>query len=159
MAKDGALRAGELDLNEEVGLEGGGSITVRELHTRVTMVEPCIVLMREINKPTPATLGCLFAAVERLAEDCEQFGLVVDLVDTSGGGAEYRRFIPKRFSALYESHGDRLKLIAVASTGNVVSRVATKFVVGRMTQIPFTVESDRQNAVLAVRKALGRASQ
>lgn len=158
MANDGALRTGDLDLDEEVPLEGSGFITVRELYERVSLVEPCIILMREINKPTPATLTCLFQAVERLADDCDAFGLVVDLMDTSGGGADYRRFIPKRFSALHESHGDKLKLIAVASTGNVVSRVATKFVVGRMTQMPFAVESSRENAVQAVRKALGRTS-
>lgn len=147
-----------LNLDDEVVMEGGGSITVRALCERVAMVEPGIVVMREIDRPSPATLMCLFSEVERLAADCEKFGVVVDLPKAAGSvhTAEYRRFIPKRFSELHASHPHRLKLVAVASTASLASRVATKFLIGRMTNVPLTLEKSRERAIEAVRKALIR---
>lgn len=155
MGNEEAVLDDDLDLDAELGTDGGDSITVRELSERVSVIEPGIVLMREIEKPTPATLRCLFAAVNRLSADFERFGVVVDLLEGGGAAsAEYRRFVPKCFSDVHAQHGERLKLIAVASTGSLPNRVATKFVIGRMTQVPLALEKSREHAVAAVRKAL-----
>lgn len=155
MGNDDAVQQDDLDLDAELVTEGGEPITVRELSERVTVVETGIVLMREIERPTPATLRCLFGAVDRVAADFTAFGIVVDLLDGGGAAsAEYRRFVPKCFAEVHAHHGERLKLIAVASTGSLPTRVAAKFVIGRMTQVPLTLEPTREQAIEAVRRAL-----
>ena len=149
--------APEFDLDEMVTLTDGSTVTVGELHARVSMLEPQIVLMREIEHCSVASLKCMGDAIEQAAAGVEAFGLILDLAETSGSStSEYRSFIPKHFGALHARSKGRLKLVAVVSTSSLAARIATKFVVGRMAQIPFTVEATRDNAVAEIHKALAK---
>ena len=146
----------DLDLDAKILNGAGEEMAVRELREQVTLAEPNIAVMREIVKPCNATLDCMLALVSAATAGCDEFGLVVDLSDDVGGGfnPSYRLYIPKRFSAFYAAHRDRLRVIAVASTGSSLSRVASKFIVGRMTQMPLTIENTRSEAIQAVREKL-----
>jgi hypothetical protein len=128
---------------------------VSELRSRVSVLEPRIVLMREIDMGTPETLQAMSARIEEIAESYDAYGIVLDLTDVTGATtAEYRRYIPKHFLDMHTRSRGRLKLVAVAFFGNPVARVATKFLVARMSAVPFTIEKNRAMAVEAVRKAL-----
>lgn len=151
--RDEAVTPDELD--RVIINAAGGTHTVRELRDRVTMLEPSIVLMREIDKGTPETLAVLVAAIEELATELGAFGLVLDLSDAVGiTTPEYRRCIPGLFEGMYARTDGRLKLISVVFTGSPIVRVATRFLMGRMTRLPFALEKNRELALEAVRRAI-----
>jgi hypothetical protein len=91
-----------------------------------------------------------------MAKDLSAYGVVVDLSDAGGTSttAEYRRFIPDYFSRLHARADGRLKRLSVVFIGSPVLRVAARFLVGRMSQVPFTVDKNRTIAIEAVRAAL-----
>jgi hypothetical protein len=143
------------DLDRVLESAGGERFTVRQLRERVSVLEPGVVLMEEINRGTPETLLVITAAIEELAADMDAYGIVLDLTDSEGSTtSEYRKFIPKHFTELHTRSNGRLKLVAVAFVGSQVARVASKFLIGRMTSVPMAIERDRDNAVRAVRKAI-----
>lgn len=137
----------------------GATLTVRELRDRVTMLEPNIVLMREIDKGTPETLAVLVAAIEEIAAGLDAFGVVLDLSDAAGMTTpEYRRCIPGLFEGMNARTEGRLKLISVVFKGSPILRVATRFLIGRMTRVPFGLEKNRELSLEAVRLALRGAT-
>ena len=144
------------DLDREVIGTGGGRWTVRELRERVSLAEPRILLYREIASGTPETLRIVGQAIEELSADLDAYAIVIDLADAASGSttSEYRRFIPEFFKDLNEKAGGALKHIAVVFYGNPVLRVVTKFLVGRMMDMPFSIHASRAQALQAARQAL-----
>jgi hypothetical protein len=130
--------------------------TVRELRERVSVVEPRIMLMREIDSGTRETLETLGGAAEDLARGLSAWGLVIDLADTGSATTtpDYRNYIPQYFSGLHGRSSGRLKLISIAFVGNPVARIVAKFVMARVAKVPVSIEKSRTHAIEAVRKAL-----
>ena len=143
------------DSEKIVTTAGGVQMTVAELRARVSVVEPGVILMREIDQGTPETLAIMGNALKEAAREMDVYGIVLDLEDSSGNiSAEYRRFIPSYFDELWRASEGSFKLLAVAFSGNPVSRVVTKFLIGRMLDLPFTIEKDVEQATEAVRSRL-----
>src|SRR5262245_27372725 len=105
-----AASAGELD--REVLSALGTRFPVRELRERVTVIEERIIVLREIDKGTPETMGIMGEAIEDLASGLGAYGIVIDLSEASGNTTpEYRRYIPEYFNGLKARSKGRLKLI------------------------------------------------
>ncbi len=141
---------------EDVIIDGAGNrFTREEMNARVTVLEDGIIVMREMTKPSPATLEAMGARIEALAAGRNAYGILVDLSDNQGStSTDYRRFIPQYFSELTaRSHG-AVKLVAVVFRGNPVLRVAANFIVARITDTPFALFKTHDEAVDAIRKAL-----
>lgn len=137
----------------------GRQVTVRELWTRVEIVEPNIVSMHELAGSTPESLEVLTDRVLELAADAPRFAIVVRLGAVTGSpSAEYRRFIPAHWKRVHAAAAGRLVLVAVAFSGSPVARVISKFLIARMTSVPFAIEKDLEHAIAASRSALARPS-
>lgn len=143
------------DPNTVLTTASGAKITVAELHARVSMPEPGVIVLREIDMGTPATLAAMGARIEELAAGLEAFGLVVDLSDSTGGtSTEYRRFLPEYFQGLSKRADGRMKHIAVAFLGNPLARVVTRFVIGRILGVPASIHKNAPLAIAAVRGSI-----
>jgi hypothetical protein len=145
-----------VDLDRVVLNDFGDSITVRELRARVEVLEPNIVSMQDLDGPTPATLTVMTERVMELSADMPRFGVLVDLSRAArrAPSKEYRKFIPTCWTQLHADSKGRLAIVAVAFTGSQVARVMTKFLIGRMTSVPFTMERSVEDAVRAIRSVL-----
>ena len=140
--------------NEREVATKGGRITVRELRTRVTLSEPRVVLLRELDGATVETLTIMGKAIEELTRDLDGYSILIDLSEASGATtAEYRRFIPRFFTDLHQRGG--LKHVAVAFYGNAAVRIASKFLIARMMSVPFSIHPNRAQALQAARSAVG----
>jgi hypothetical protein len=144
------------DLDREVTGSGGGRWTVRQLRERVSMAEPGVVLYREIASGTPETLAIVGQTIEELVAGLDAYAIVIDLADAADSSttSEYRRFIPNFFKELNQKAGGALKQVSVVFYGNPVLRVVTKFLVGRMMEMPFSIHSSRAQALQAARHSL-----
>jgi len=140
----------------ETVLDAAGTrFTAEELRGRVTLVEPRIVVMREMTKPTTATLKVMTQRVEELLQGLEAFGMIIDLSDNQGyTTSEYRRFIPAYFADFTARSKGALKMIAVVFVGNPVLRVAANFIVARVSEAPFSLYKTHEDALAAVRAAI-----
>jgi hypothetical protein len=144
------------EANRQVTNAAGVRFTVRELHERVSVLEPGIVLMREIDRGSPETLAVIIDAIEAAAKDFQVYCLVLDLGDAAGSPltGEYRSSIPRQFEGLHQRSRGRLKQIAVAFDANPVVRIISKFLIARMTNVPFVVYKSRATALEGARQAL-----
>ena len=143
------------ELDREIVGADGKKFTVNELRERVSVLEPRILLMREVDAGTRATLDAMGEAVVDLTASLDVYGLVVDLSDARGTlTADYRRYIPEFFEQL-RNRPVELRHIGLVFEANPVVRIATKFLVARMTAIPFSVHKSRALALEAVRAHLG----
>jgi hypothetical protein len=143
------------ELERELVTATGEAFTVAQLRDRVSLIEPRIVVMREVDLGSPEMLDVMGARIEELTRGLAAYGLVIDLAASTGKiTTEYRKYVPIYFSGLHERSQGALKLMSVAFYGNPVARIVTKFLVGRMLEVPITVENSLTQAVQAVRKAL-----
>ena len=144
------------DLDREVVGTGGVRWTVRQLRERVSLPEPRVVLYREIASGSPETLQIVGQTIEELVLGLDAYAIVIDLADAadSSTSGEYRRFIPDFFKGLNRRAGGALRQVAVVFYGNPVLRIVTKFLVGRMIDIPFSIHSSRAQALHSARQAL-----
>jgi len=142
------------ELDREIVGANGRKFTLEALRQRVSVLEPRILLMREVDAGTPATLDAMGETIIELTASLDDYGLVVDLSEAQGTlTADYRRYIPEFFERL-RARSARLRHIAVVFEANPVVRIATKFLVARMTEIPFSVHKTRSLAQDAVRAAI-----
>lgn len=139
------------DLQRDLVLSDGKVITVQALIERVSILEPGMVLMREVDRATPDSLRVMTHEIERVAEDFDAWVLVLDLSDAKGSiTAEYRKFIPKHFEELYNRSG-KLRQVGVALAGNPIVRVISKFLIGRITNVPYSMYKNIDVAVESMR--------
>lgn len=93
----------------------------------------------------------LTRAVEAAAKDFDAYCLVLDLTDAKGSiTPEYRKFIPKHFEELYRDSG-KLKQVGVAFAGNPIVRVISKFLIGRISNVPYSMYKSVDATVEAMR--------
>jgi hypothetical protein len=143
------------ELDREVVGADGTKFTRAALRERVSVLEPRVLLMREVDAGTRATLDAMGEAIVELTENLGSYGLVVDLSEARGTlTADYRRYIPQFFEQL-RTRSAELRHIGLVFEANPVVRIATKFLVARMTAIPFSVHKTRALALDAVRAHLG----
>jgi hypothetical protein len=131
---------------------GGDSkhYTVAALRKRVQLVEPGIVVMRELPVGARETLVVMTDAALELAKPFREWALVVDLVDSQGSlPSAYRSFVPGHLNRIAPTH------IAIALYMNPVVRAASRFMARRIG-LNVTIHKDRDTAVAAVRQALPR---
>ncbi len=145
------------DLDRQVLDSTGAPCSVASLRERISEVEPGVFVMRELNSGSPETLPVMTQEIERLAAGHDVFGIAIDLSEAEGSTtSEYRKFIPKHFAEIFARAGGRLKIVSVAFTGSPVARVASQFLIGRMTHVPFKLEKNAEDAIAAVRNAIQR---
>jgi hypothetical protein len=136
----------------------GGEVTVGQLWDRVTMVEPNILSMQDLDGGTPETLTILTDRILDLAAELPRFGVVIDLTKIGAPPTgDYRKFIPGHWEQVHADAGGRLVLVAVAVSGSPVARVIGKFLIGRMIRIPMELVKSLDAAVGAIRKALAKS--
>jgi hypothetical protein len=132
----------------------GKTHTVRELRARVSLLEPRIIAMRELNSGAPATLDTMGEVIRELSEELNEYCIVVDLTEARGSiTSEYRRYIPEFFDKLY-ARPQRLRHIGLVFHANPVVRVVTKFMVARITKIPFSIYKSTPLALEGLRAEL-----
>jgi hypothetical protein len=157
MRDEGAQPAveGPIDLERAVPNATGKAYTVRELRSRVSLHEPRIVLLREVEGGTRETLDLIGETILELTRALPAWGMVVDLADAVGNPtADYRSYIPQFFTALHGQSGGRLRQVAIAFVGNPVARVVTQFVMSRFTRVPVSIQKNRAQAIDVVRRTL-----
>jgi hypothetical protein len=144
------------DLDRVVPALGAGSYTVRQLHARITILEPRIVVWQEIPDGTVETLAIMGQRMEELGQGFDRFCLLVDLADAKRGSttAAYREAIPRYFNSLKRRLDGRLRHIAVAFEHNLVARTVTQFLIGRMVDVPISVHKNRALAIAVIHEAL-----
>jgi hypothetical protein len=112
--------------------------------------------MCEVENPTRATLSTMGARVEELAAGLDAYCIVIDLADNPGSTTrDYRSFIPTYFGDLTARSAGALKHIAVVFQGNPVLRVASNFIVARISDAPFHLYKTRDEALIAIRGLFG----
>ena len=147
------------DPNRVVHTRHGTTITIAELQNRVTMVEDDVVMFREMDGGTTETLTVMTQRFEEMTAHLDAYAIICDLAETDGStSSDYRKFITSHFQAIHKRSQGRLKLIAVSFSASPVARVASKFLIGRMMQVPFTIEKDVATAHAAARKKLDSLS-
>jgi len=151
--RDDGRPAGELDC--EIVNARGRAFTIRELRDRVTLAEPRVVLLREIEGGTTSTLGVFGEKVEELTKGLDAYSMVVDLGESADviPTPEYRRYIPDFFGELHGRSGGALRHVAVVFHGNAAIRVALKFLSTRMVSMPISFHANRAVAFRAARAA------
>ena len=141
------------ELDREVVTTRGEKYAVREVRERISLAEPRVVLLRELDGATIETLSIMGEAVAELTQGLDAYAILVDLSEATGMTTpDYRRFIPQFFTNLHQKGA--LKHVAVAFYGNAAVRIASKFLIARMMQVPFSIHANRASALQAARTAL-----
>jgi hypothetical protein len=124
----------------------GGSLTVAELHRRCSVVEPGIVLMREIPGGTAQALRVMSERVRELGRPFGAFAVVVDLteVDMRPKG-DY--LVAIRESVVEPAH------TALTQPGSAFMRGVLRFVMGFLSN-KASVHATIDEAVARARAAL-----
>jgi hypothetical protein len=140
-------------VDREVRDGKGRPFTVSSLHDRVTLVEPGVVELRELDTGSPEALVVFGDRIVELTRDLDAYSLLVNLADATGSmTTPYRQFIPGWFRNLHA--GGTLKHCAVAFFGHPVARVVSRFLVARILDVPCSVHGNREKALQAARQAL-----
>jgi hypothetical protein len=117
-----------------------------QLCGRVAMVEPGIVVIRELPTGTPETLVALTNEALELVPALDDWALVLDLSDWQGALPEsYRQFVPAHFQRVAPT------FMAMVLSENPVVRASIRFLaqrIGRNVGIP-----DSRDAAMAVMRA------
>jgi hypothetical protein len=143
------------EMRRAITTSGGVVFEVAELYDRVTLMDPRIVVMREVDMGTAETLRTMGRRIAELVADLDSYGVVVDLHDARGiMTAEYRKFVPDYFNQLHAGSNGAMRHLGVTFQGNPVTRIATKFFAGRMLRVPVSIHNTRALAIEAVRAAL-----
>ena len=133
-----------------------GRYSVEKLHDRVSVLEPGILLMREIADGDGTTLSTMLQRVEELATGLDRYGLVIDLDGAKGRiSSDYRREVPRQITAFWQRSDGRLCVVAVTMLTNPVTRVVAKFIIGRIG-VPIEITPDQEASVACVRERLAR---
>lgn len=104
-----------------------GHTTVGALHARCSVIEPGIVLMREIPDATAEAFDVLFARSCELGSAFERFVIVVDLSEAlERPKGAYLEAIRRSFDGPAMHH-------AVTQPGRALMRIVVGFVLSRMT--------------------------
>jgi hypothetical protein len=149
------LPTAQMDLDREVLTARAKVWTVRGLRDRVSLFEPRILQLREIDMGTRETLDMMGGRLEELAQGMTSFGILIDLGEATGGTtADYRKYVPQFFDAMVVKTGGALKHVGVVFYGNPLTRVVTKFFIGRIAKVPMTVHKNRELALDAIRAAI-----
>lgn len=133
----------------DVVLGGDGTrYTAGQLRQRVSLVEPRIILLRQIPVGAKEPLLVMTDRVLELAPADSPWGLVVDLQESKGIlSAEYRKFLVEHLPSLGAA------CIAMAMYANPVVRGVSKFVAKRLGLNAGVYKNDEE-AVSAVRAQL-----
>ncbi len=136
---------------EELVPTTAGHMTVRELYDRVEVLEPGIIMIREVQNGTGGTFGTMLERCLELAKPFERFAIVVDLTEVS-----------VRPKALYLDEIRRAMEagvhLAVTRPDNAFLRVVAGFVLARFSAKTSSHDT-REQAVAACREALARTSK
>lgn len=122
-----------------------GSLTVSELEARCEVLEPGIVLMREVPHGTAETYDVLIRRCNGLGAQFERFVIVVDLSEIT------ERPKGRYLSAIREALAGPAVHYAVTQPGSAFLRTVLRFVLGRISDRT-SVHPDREAALAVVRK-------
>src|SRR5262245_7282529 len=133
-----------------------GTVTVAELHARCSVVEPGVVLLREVPNNTVDTYEVLIDRAFEIGVEFDRWTMVVDLSEvTERPKGKYLALIRERSINPLGSPGAPVHL-ATTQPGSIFLRAVLAYVLGRMS--PRTsVHPTRDAALAACRTALARA--
>lgn len=143
---------GTPDSNERVPTSNG-SMSVGELEARCSVVEPGIVVLREVPNNTGETYEVMLRRSLELGADFEKFVLVVDLTEaTERPKGRYLELIRSCFD------GPKPPLhLATSQPGKPFLRAVVAFVLARISKYTSAHQS-YDSAVAAARQVLAQAS-
>jgi hypothetical protein len=97
------------------------------LRRRVVLLEPGVILCREMPVMTKFTIDVLFERERELA-GAKGFHIIVDLTETHEPDAEIRAYLKKKIASLFD--GDFH--MALVTRKNHLMNISVKFVVGKL---------------------------
>jgi hypothetical protein len=132
-----------------------GTISVADLEARCSVVEPGVVLVREIPNNTAEAFEVLMECARELARPFERWAMIVDLTETTerpkGRYLEIIRSEIRRTGSV----GTPFHTGAIRPSGAFL-RTVTRFVIERMSP-HVTIHGSRPSALAACRDALRAA--
>jgi len=128
-------------------------MTVAELEARISLIEPSLVLMREVPNGTAETFEVLLARAAELGADFDRWTMVVDLSEvTERPRGRYLEMIRRESIGKIGKDGEPIYMAAV-QPGSAFMRTVLSFVLGRMSTL-VSVHATREGAIAACRDAL-----
>jgi len=130
-----------------------GTMTVAELEARVALLEPRVVLMREVPHATAETFAVLIDRARELGSQFDRWVMIVDLSEvTERPRGHYLQMIRRDVLSKVGPAGPIIYL-SVVQPGNAFMRTILGFVLGRVSR-HITVHGNREAALAACREAL-----
>ena len=115
------------------------------LRRRVSVLKPGLILYRELPVVTGFTIDLMFKQVKQVSSSWDAYSLIIDLSNAGRPSAAARHSIVRRFNSLA-----RLERIILVMGGNVLIRVASKFILAGVLKqdiVTVTTLDEATNAV------------
>lgn len=128
-------------------LPDGSTVSLQQLDERVTVVEPGIVMLNELQQGTRETLHQFGEIMREKANGFERYVHLVDLSNVAIPSAEYRETIVEWMKLQPCVH------TCFVQPGFIVVRVALRFMIGR-AGTSMSIHASLDEAVVAARTYL-----
>jgi hypothetical protein len=141
---------------KEAKIEGGGSDVddrtyEREaLRQRVVVLEPGVILVREVPVMTKFSVDVLFERERELAEGFDDLHMIIDLRKTAEPDAEIRAHLKKAIASLF---GGNFHMALVTGKDHLMN-TSVKFVIGKFGR-PVTLHDTIEEALEGIHRGRG----